>query len=636
LKLPAASTGDVHEETLAEVGLKILPSRRRRPSRPTGWALVPYVIGSVAETSDDEVVGSDLLLDLRGNMETDAGVAVEVTPAAVKLGLVATADGELVLSAVPASPWVLIGAEQGHRLELGGVRVRVRVAGSAAAPQFGIELDTTNLPGGRRFALVLDTAEADSFLSRIIGSDPRRVEFSLKLGWSSGRGFEFAAGGTVAFDVPFAVSFPGVQAEGRLAFAIGADQAGLIADATIDVASQLGPLGLAIAGVGARLRLVSVPPDTGGGSFGDVDISLGLQGAGPGGVVDPQRPGGRRGIPLLRRTQQALRRRPVPAYLRDRGERVRDHRDDAAGWAAGVLVRDPDLGAVHADSHRTGVHAERGGGAAGDQPHGGHGGAAGLGADPHPGPRAVPEAPEKNALEILASLRGLFPAAEGRFTFGPMAIIGWGGTIPVLEAEIGLILELPEPIRLTILGQVRAGLPDKDKAFVKLNFDAVGVLDFERKTFSLDASLYESNVGGFPISGDMALRLSWGNPPNFVLSIGGFHPQFQPPPGIPALQRVQVALGQNGNPRITIQGTWRSPRTRRRSGRGQRCWRSRAASACWGGSGSMRCSRSSRSRSGWTSAPGWRCARAAGTSPAFGCTGRCLDRTPGTPRARHA
>jgi len=34
-----------------------------------------------------------------------------------------------------------------------------------------------------------------------------------------------------------------------------------------------------------------------------------------------------------------------------------------------------------------------------------------------------------------------------------------------------------------------------------------------------------------PIGGDMAFRLDWGASPEFLVSLGGFNPTFQPPPG---------------------------------------------------------------------------------------------------------
>jgi len=89
---------------------------------------------------------------------------------------------------------------------------------------------------------------------------------------------------------------------------------------------------------------------------------------------------------------------------------------------------------------------------------------------------------------------------------------------------------------------------------VELNFAVAGVLDFPQKRFSLDASLHDSHLGDFPISGDMAMRVGWGGDPNFTLSVGGFHPAFKPPAGFPSLARVSVDLGRNGNPSLTLSG----------------------------------------------------------------------------------
>jgi hypothetical protein len=44
------------------------------------------------------------------------------------------------------------------------------------------------------------------------------------------------------------------------------------------------------------------------------------------------------------------------------------------------------------------------------------------------------------------AVEAVFPAAGGRFLFGPMAIIGWGPKTLIM-LEIGLVLELPEPMQ---------------------------------------------------------------------------------------------------------------------------------------------------------------------------------------------
>jgi hypothetical protein len=163
-----------------------------------------------------------------------------------------------------------------------------------------------------------------------------------------------------------------------------------------------------------------------------------------------------------------------------------------------------------------------------------------------------PEDPVRDAAQIISDLRAIFPPVAGRYVFGPMAIIGYG-TPTIIEAEIGIILELPQPFRLVLLGQVNALLPQAEEAIVELHLDVLGVLDFGAQTLSIDASLHDSRIAAFSVFGDMAMRLSWGAEPNFGLAVGGFHPAFRAPPNFPDLHRLTVALGEGENPRLTMQ-----------------------------------------------------------------------------------
>src|SRR5262249_46083959 len=51
-----------------------------------------------------------------------------------------------------------------------------------------------------------------------------------------------------------------------------------------------------------------------------------------------------------------------------------------------------------------------------------------------------PKDPVANAPAILSDLRAIFPPAEGRYVFGPMIKIGWGGGLNLLTAELGVLL----------------------------------------------------------------------------------------------------------------------------------------------------------------------------------------------------
>lgn len=159
-----------------------------------------------------------------------------------------------------------------------------------------------------------------------------------------------------------------------------------------------------------------------------------------------------------------------------------------------------------------------------------------------------PEDPVRDANALIANLQSIFPPAKDQYVFGIMVKLGYG-TPTLVTAEIGLILKVPDPI-IVLLGSIAAKLPTAEAAVIDINLDVLGILDFGQKSFSLDASLRDSRIAIFAISGDMALRLSWGEPPSFALSIGGLHPAFQPPAGFPTLRRVTISVGDGDSPRL--------------------------------------------------------------------------------------
>jgi hypothetical protein len=133
-----------------------------------------------------------------------------------------------------------------------------------------------------------------------------------------------------------------------------------------------------------------------------------------------------------------------------------------------------------------------------------------------------------------------------------MARIGWG-TPNLLTLDLGLLLELPTPVRLVLLGRLRMALPTEETAVVVINMDVLGVIDFERGEASVDATLYDSRIAAFTLTGDMAMRARWKGQPAFALSAGGFHPRFQRPEGFPELRRLNLALFNGDNPRVRLE-----------------------------------------------------------------------------------
>lgn len=151
----------------------------------------------------------------------------------------------------------------------------------------------------------------------------------------------------------------------------------------------------------------------------------------------------------------------------------------------------------------------------------------------------------KNGAQIINSISQAFPIQRKRFIIGPIGKIGWG-TPNIIIGDVALIVELPSPISVVLLGVVKSVLPNENKPMLKLQVNFVGILDFGKKQLSFDAFIYNSSFLFFTLTGSIALRLFWGKNPNFLYSAGGFHPQYSPPPmNLLPMDRIGMQLSSS-------------------------------------------------------------------------------------------
>lgn len=162
-----------------------------------------------------------------------------------------------------------------------------------------------------------------------------------------------------------------------------------------------------------------------------------------------------------------------------------------------------------------------------------------------------PPDPVKNAPRIINDIKTLLPASEGNHVFGVMVKIGWGGAVAILDGELGIFIQVGKCFKLAIAGIIRAVLPKPESAVVSLQLTVIGILDLETETISIDASLFSSKILTWPISGDMALRLCYGDNAYFAMSVGGFFPGYRMPGGFPELRRLSICFGED-NPKIML------------------------------------------------------------------------------------
>jgi hypothetical protein len=170
-----------------------------------------------------------------------------------------------------------------------------------------------------------------------------------------------------------------------------------------------------------------------------------------------------------------------------------------------------------------------------------------------------PEKLEKDVAKVVDKVNTLFPIVENRYTFALMGLFYWGAA-DLVTIKLGLILEAPS-FNVSILGLVKAekseavegGKPNETRSLIRIMVNFSGYFDFDKKFIRFDAGLFDSHVMGLKLEGDMALRIRYDNNPEFLLTVGGFHPNFQPPElGLPKdLRRLHMTL-RSGNPNITL------------------------------------------------------------------------------------
>lgn len=472
----------------------------------------------------------------------------------VELTLPAADDTRLVLE--PGAPPRLDGPDPGFEIAVGaefprpvtlfgiaGLGVSAsgfRLAARYASDVIEVELDTSP---GVTFGL---TAGADGFLRTLLG-DAASVTVDAGLIWRHGESLRFSAGNDLTLDLPLGLTLGPVEIE-RVTVAVELGDP-IACALTADVGATLGPLAFGVKGIGVAAELVPVDgtpacllvrftaptridvsitsevvtgsgfllidPDAGryaGGLAIDV-FGFGISAIV---IVDTELPGGHDGFALFGSLGLTF---PTPIPL-------------GLGFTligvGGVLAlnRMLDVDAL-AEGMRTGASDAI----------------------------LFPEDIEHDADLILAGLDDWFPAADGSTVFGPALVIGWGSPT-LVTAQLGVIITLPDLV-IALLGSVEVLLPTQDDPVLTLRMDVIGAVDVAASTVIVAASLHDSNLlGVLELSGDMGFYSRLSDQPLFLLSIGGYHPRFQPPGGLPSwlldLRRTTAAIDLGSNVEVVL------------------------------------------------------------------------------------
>lgn len=165
----------------------------------------------------------------------------------------------------------------------------------------------------------------------------------------------------------------------------------------------------------------------------------------------------------------------------------------------------------------------------------------------------------KNVIEniktLITDMESYFPIEQKKYTFGVFFLLKWGVGVPLVSIKLGVIISFPQPVRLAIVGIIQIALPDPNVPVLKLNVAFVGIIDFENKYISFDASIYDSRLLFITLYGDMAVRLFWGERREMLVSVGGFHPAYNAPAYLmlPKMDRMTLSIFDEKNLRLIIE-----------------------------------------------------------------------------------
>ena len=497
--------------------------------------------------------GWQFALDLNGDVTGAAGLTIE-PPFTLSMDLI-EAMANLGISfglsreGTGGNKVVLLGQSGGSRLEVGEIGL------SSGA---NIELDALSgeIKGGLFIegeisdgAIVIQSSGSDGFLSTILPEDGFQIDFDILMGIDSSRGLYFEGSGGFEIQLPINLDLFVIQIE-TLTIKASISQEGFPLELGADIKTILGPFQASVNDMG--LKAIFTIDDEHNGNLGPIDLDIGFKpptGVGlaldaevikGGGFLDFDFEAGRYSGIVQLSIKEVVN---VVAI----GLITTKNPDGSEGFSLLLMITAEftpiqlgfgftlnGVGGLIGVNRTMVLQALRDGVR-----------------DNSLDNILFPSDPIANANQIISDLEEIFPVEQNRYAFGLMGKLGWG-TPTLISLELGLILEVPNPVRLAILGVVKMVLPTEEAAILKLQVNFVGTIDFEAKYITFDASLFDSSLLIFTLSGDMALRIKWGDDANFLFTVGGFHPDYTPPPlDLPDLRRLSISLLAD-NPRLTI------------------------------------------------------------------------------------
>jgi hypothetical protein len=555
LSVPADYDASATPPALSLSLLKISPNTTIAP--PGMQALLQFDLPNNLSFSVP-LLGGRWAIELALGLDLAAGCGIIIQPPANVTvvppagSLQGKLEGGIACAPSPPATSIMLVGGAGSSLTAASISLHLvsQFAATTSPPQatgsFGFN---GAIKGGK---LHLGTDQADGFLASILSGVSLDATFDVGFGWIAGTGFQFTGSGGLQIQLPTHISLGPVDLS-AVTLNIGIQGSTFPIGLTTDISASLGPLEADVQQIGAaatisfpagghgnlgpaQLGFEFVPPngvglsvDAGvieGGGFLYIDTAhgeyagamqlvfadfLGLQAIG---LITTKMPDGSSGFSLL------------IIITVDFGAGIQlgfGFTLLAVGGLLGLnrsMLFQPLMDGIRTDAIESIM---------------------------------FPQNVIANATRIISDLRAIFPPQQGTFLIGPMAKLGWGEPT-LISLALGVIIEIP-PGDIAILGVLKLALPADDIAVLLLQVNFAGALEFDKQRLYFFASLYDSHVLFITLEGEMGLLMAWGDNANFVVSIGGFNPQFNPPPlPFPTPQRIEVDIINESYARIRCDG----------------------------------------------------------------------------------
>ncbi len=536
-----------------EVGLvTIAPTQSLVPPGLDATLMLDVGEGATFELPISE--GLAALLSATGAMDASVGIRIQppvtvtlIPPSGSVQGQVTAA---LAATAVPPEEQILLlgimgGTSLSVRRMSGGLISGFRWNSSTgkAEGDFGIE---GHFEGGK---LHIGMDGADGFLGGLLSGVSLDAEFDLGFGWTAGGGIYFTGSGVLEILLPAHISLGPINIDG-LTLTVGMQGGIFPIGLAANISALLGPLAAAVEQVGAEVRL-SFPGDH-SGNLGIMNVGFAFKP--PKGVGLAIDAGVVKGGGYL-------------FFDFDKGEYAGILELDLSGIisvkAIGLITTkmpdgSPGFSLLLIITAEFGTPIQLGFGFTLS----GVGGLLGLNRtmrleviatgirDGGINSIMFPQDVVANAPRIISDLKKYFPVEDGTFLIGPMVKIGWG-TPNLVTVSMGIIIEIPGNI--AILGVLKVVLPDEAAPLIVIQVNFMGAIEFDKSRLWFFAAIFESRILYITLDGEMGLLVGWGDEPAFVVSVGGFHPAFNPPP-LPfgAIARIAISILNTDFARIRV------------------------------------------------------------------------------------